>query len=130
MKPPELMVDRAARALYAATDQQRSLYDDASQRARDRAQAQARAACQVTLDWLEGAAGPRHLVQITPGGWTIRHPLECRLTGLFTCRYAFVAGRDGIPVGDYERGVYVLDLEDGGDDPMADCLVVGKRVAL
>lgn len=29
--------------------------------------------------------GDRHVIDLTPSGWTIAHPLSCRAAGLFAC---------------------------------------------
>lgn len=64
--------------------------------------------------------GP-HLIDLREGGWTIQHPISCRLAlgGLFSCPYNRAARQIG-PEG-WLEGRYEVTLEQGA-------LVVGKRL--
>lgn len=56
--------------------------------------------------------GPRHIIEFRPDGWTIKHPLSCRIGDLFGCRVNLAAeDLDGPPVppGRYEASVSDID---------------------
>lgn len=61
---------------------------------------------------LAPADDPRHIIQFREDGWTIKHPLTCRIGDLFGCRVNLAAeDLDGPPVppGRYEASVSDID---------------------
>lgn len=96
----------AARDLYYAI----AWFRDAADVASRWAQAQHAAA----LLNLAATAPPWHLIELRDTGWTIEHPLSCRLRsgGLFACPFNQVARITGPARG--ARGVYRCDLDAAG----------------
>jgi hypothetical protein len=63
---------------------------------------------------------PRHIIELRRDGWTLKHPLACRLTELFDCptNRAAISGLHRAPE---EPGRYYIDLLEG-------VLVIGEAV--
>lgn len=65
---------------------------------------------------------PHHVIQLSDNGWTLKHPLACRETELFSCPVnAQVSDQmsDGAPE---ERGTYVVALDTRGFAVLAERL--------
>jgi hypothetical protein len=58
--------------------------------------------------------GAQHVIEFREDGWTIRHPLTCRLGDLFACRVNRAAEVDVEGPPDAGLGRYVCDVDPAG----------------